>query len=788
MMLSFPCLRLLPLLVLAPALAEQNPPPRAAPPKIQLRGVVVADDGKPVAKAAVTGHAAWTYDRGSSFKNFAPPATTDEKGEFTLECYGGTPGLTVSLRARHGLAFTAGAVQVRGKDLEKPIRLLVSPRNARAVSVRVLDEDGKPIAGAAVVANHEPTAPESWKYLVKAEAKWPDKAPTSDAEGRVLSAPCLDPDGRYQLIIRAEGFLEETTPWKPVGKEDTLAFGDVVLTRMRPLEGELVDTKGRPVAGAKVTRDDRRGRYETTTDAAGRFTLKTTYFAPGFVFVEKEGFRFHGRRCDKGEKLRIVLTRRDEPAVSKMTALPPALPLAKRKALAEKALAPALERVLPKGTDDERMRLLEKLARINPARALEELERRPLKEAWYDGYVRNGAVQALRADLAEAKAVAESIKEATIRARCFLDLADTVPAEKKDARLACLNQALVVSQAIEANDHRILVMGQVARRLHEMGEKDRAAKLLRDGHAIAKELPTAGWSGFARGAFAEELALIDRPGALALMKDLKDSFEYIRHHANLAQRLAGTEPAEAERLLGMLVKPGDAQGPYQRDQYAIRVCHRMARADLPRARKIASSIENDDFRARAHAVMALALAKGKPKEALSLLDEAFAILTRKVAAKRDTFTGYWHAASLAGLSLPIAEEIDPGLVPEFFWRAVWLHPPTFVADPYNRTGMSERALGTLALTLARYDRDLALALLGKAEIKPGAAYDSVNVCRIVALADQERAVAMLARLPAGRDGDYVREAVVSMLLADGDEVDRQVHRALAQWYVADEDL
>src|SRR5262249_32599632 len=155
--------------------------------------------------------------------------------------------------------------------------------------------------------------------------------------------------------------------------------------------------------------------------------------------------------------------------------------------------------------------------------------------------------------------------------------------------------------------------------------------------------------------------------------------EYIRHHANLAMRVAGGNPAEAERIVGIMVKPDDKfQGPYQRDQYAVRICHRMAAADLARARKIAKAISNEDSRARAYAGMALALAKRDRRGAVALLDESYSILARKVAEKKDAFTRFWHAASLAGLSLPVAEAIDPGLVPEFYWRSVRLHPPDYV--------------------------------------------------------------------------------------------------------------
>src|SRR5262245_58913173 len=87
----------------------------------------------------------------------------------------------------------------------------------------------------------------------------------------------------------------------------------------KALEGEVVDRRGQPVAGAKVSRCDDRQRALATIDAAGKFRLSSTFVPPGFLFVQKEGFRFHGQRCDKPDRLRIVLSRRDEPAARKLT-------------------------------------------------------------------------------------------------------------------------------------------------------------------------------------------------------------------------------------------------------------------------------------------------------------------------------------------------------------------------------------------------------------------------------------------------------------------------------------
>jgi hypothetical protein len=580
------------------------------------------------------------------------------------------------------------------------------------------------------------------------------------------------------LPARQPAKTAKTTGAAPPAREPAATAEKVVF------QGVVLDRQGKPVAGAKVAHSSDRQRAEAATDAAGQFQLSTSLLRPAFLFVEKAGFRFHGQGCDKADRLRIVLTRRTEPATRKMTTLPPALPRARRQTLADRLMEPDFKKVLPQGKDDDRLRLLERLAELDPGRLLEELEARPLKSAWYEGYVRRAAVKQLaRSTLAEARTFADSIKDPGFRTFCYLDLHDALAEGKKAERLALLNQALVHSRAVETNDHRILHLGSIARRLHAQGEKARASRLLREGQAIAKELPTASWAGYARGAFAEDLALIDRPAALALMKDLKDPFELVRHHGNLAHRLGGTEPAEAERLLETLAKPGDHQGTYQRDQYAIRVCYRMASADLPRARKLAGRIHDEAFKARAHAVMAQALARSKPKDALALLDQAYAILASRVSRGADSFNGYTDAASLGGLLLPVAEQIDPALVPEFFWRSL-----SFRGRQANARGeMRGAAVGSLALVLARYDREVALALLATAQPQPGG-FRSENLFRAAALADPSRAAAMLAKLPAGRETDWTRQAVVRLLVAEGDSLWRAVHSAVAQWYVDDHDL
>jgi uncharacterized GH25 family protein len=788
------CICSLLLLLVSTVAAAKPSVPKATTSKTTVRGVVVDDKGKPVAGASVHGVVVLTHRQGEAITMGnvpVPQRQTDERGAFTLELTGAKTDLTLRLSARHENAFTARAVELQGDDLEKPITLKVSPQNARALRVHVVDEDGKPVAGVGVVVWHRPSAPRQLGQGENKPVDLPrDAGRATDRAGRFQTPPCLDPDGSYQMELKAEGFLAEQTAWKEMPAKAEIVF-EATLRRLRPLEGEVIDRQGKAVAGARVVHSHERQKVETVTDEKGHFQMKTAFFPPGFLFVSKSGFRFHGQRCDRSEPLKITLTRREENAVEKMTTLPPALPRAARKELAAKVLEPLLQRAR-KEEDGGRSRPLQALGRLDAGRLLAELDRQPMQSAWFDAYVRRAAVQGLKDEAPEeACAIIESMKDADFRSQAYLDLCDGLPNAKKAEKRALLHQALVQARSIAASDHRVIQLAWVARRLWLLDDKALAAKLLREGQEIARELPTAGWSGYARGAFAEDLALIDLDAALALMKDLKDNFEFIRHHGNLAQKLAGSDPAAAERVFGLLLSRNDGQAIYQRDQYAPRVCHRMAPVDLARARKIADTVNNPYFKARSYGVMAQALARKRPDEARELLDRAFDVLEKHVASGQDNFNNFWDAASLAGLMVSAAEDIDASLVPEFFWRALSLRNPPRRggAEDEWRRSQEVPALGALALVLARYDRDIAMAFVEEASKRtPGRNAYQLPHLRAAALADPRRAVVLIEALPEEANKDYLRLTVVNMLVAEGDTAWKSVHGALAQWFVTDEDL
>ena len=245
-------------------------------------------------------------------------------------------------------------------------------------------------------------------------------------------------------------------------------------------------------------------------------------------------------------------------------------------------------------------------------------------------------------------------------------------------------------------------MGKVAERFLDLGQAERSAPVLREGEAVAKQLPKAGWVGFARGSFAEELAQIDLEAALALTKDLADGREFDRHHGNIAHELAGRDPAQSERVLAMV------KDRFQREQYSVRVVYRMAPLDLARAGRLAESISDDCLKGFALGMMALRLTEAGKDSARDMLKNAYESLERSPGGVRE-FQQHYHPSSIAGVLLPVAERIDSGLVDEYLWRSLAMRPP----NPWetNSGGGGRSADVLLAMMLARYDRPIARSLV-----------------------------------------------------------------------------
>ncbi len=168
-----------------------------------------------------------------------------------------------------------------------PVSARPEEKKEIAVTGRVVDENGKPIAGAEVaVVVQEVLRFSSWERnaLDKTELK---ARTTSDADGRFrLTTPQLPPVTRrgVRVLARAPG---HALAWAPVDPDAREAKVELRLAPEGPIAGKVVDLAGGPVAGLKIhasrlTRKKGDGSdtlplpadaVTATTDERGRFAF-----------------------------------------------------------------------------------------------------------------------------------------------------------------------------------------------------------------------------------------------------------------------------------------------------------------------------------------------------------------------------------------------------------------------------------------------------------------------------------------------------------------------------------
>src|SRR5262249_9175991 len=133
---------------------------------------------------------------------------------------------------------------------------------------------------------------------------------------------------------------------------------------------------------------------------------------------------------------------------------------------------------------------------------------------------------------------------------------------------------------------------------------------------------------------------------------------------NIAARIAAESPAEAEGVLDRI------RSPLNRLPGTYRACQKMAAVDPARARRIAGKIREPAYRADALIFLAVGLKDRDRAMAVATVREALAQFDRFLATEgEEPRRGMQIAAPM-----PLVEQIDPGLVPEFFWRAISTRP------------------------------------------------------------------------------------------------------------------
>jgi protocatechuate 3,4-dioxygenase beta subunit len=736
------------------------------------RGLVLDAQGRPLPRSAISGITMALDRRVGQPKPREVTTQTNERGEFKIA--GLDPREPLRLRVTSRDVSKVVTIAQPGRE---SVRLVIAENERFRIAGQVADAEGKPVADAVLEIWHRDWRP----GLAEAEPqKLELQALRTDGEGRFRTPP-LVPDGHYRFTIRAAGVKTTDSVWLDATRPEAARPQHLVVTRLGGMTGVVCDRGGKPIADVQVFLFARDTRTETNTNDRGEFKVEIPAGKPFCLVMRHPEFRVQGAYYErKPENLKQILVRFSEPAEK----LPrqPLLTSEERVTMFKRLFEPIKQRLAQSKSTDEKARTLQALTGVAPDFVIEYVDQHPLQPAIYNEMLLT-QVAMKRAERAPEE-VEEMIGRMTPGAQksmAYSRLVDALPEKARTRKLELLAEALIGARAEKAPEFRAIALGQVGTRLLALGEKERATILLREGEKIARGLSTGEFAGYARGTFATDLALIDLPAALALMKGLKDPREFTRHHGNTAHRIAGSHSADAVRVLD-LIPPPRTNEFNQRDHYAIRVCYRIARVDQLAALKLADSITDLPSRAYALGVIARAVAARAPKEAVELLRRAFVLLDTE-AARPDgpQFTSPLLPGTVAAALVLLAEQVDAKLVRECLWRAIALQrPPT---DDPQQVWRYHTGNNALAMAAARYDRTLAEFLLAP----PTTQFYSREAALAGFLVHPRRSVANVDKAPKGKDDRELLQ-LIGFVTTEDDRIPRLILNTLGIWRIDVEDI
>ncbi|HEU4538673.1 MAG TPA: carboxypeptidase regulatory-like domain-containing protein, partial [Polyangiaceae bacterium] len=218
-------------------------------PQPRLRGRVVDEEGDGVESA----HVAVVPD-GPTYA-VLHDTSTDVLGSFALP---GVAGQTLRLVAEQGdkIVVSAPLTVPASGGLEN---LVLTLARARTLRGRVLDEEGAPVAEAALAVDLLP---------------WPGRSAASGADGAYEMARV--PADAPAVLASARGFVSARVALAPRAAGEGPETLDITLRRAPELRGSVLDPEGQPVAGALVLACDGKDNGRALSDEAGAFRLPSS--------------------------------------------------------------------------------------------------------------------------------------------------------------------------------------------------------------------------------------------------------------------------------------------------------------------------------------------------------------------------------------------------------------------------------------------------------------------------------------------------------------------------------
>ncbi len=567
-------------------------------------------------------------------------------------------------------------------------------------------------------------------------------------DGRYKTPAQLPVGNEFRVVAQAPGYEQGESGWVVA---PPVTIGDLKLQRSagrRAVAGRVVNSAGRPVAGAEVFQSgDGPRKTRGTTDNDGRFRIPGIPNAPAFIFVAKEGYHFQGRRVDPSDRsVDLTLRRLDEPPLVPLR--PAAAPVSRDQ---ERAIGRALIAEAKKSPGSVRQmaqqrQIPEITAMLDPNRVIEMIENQVLTAA--PGLLTALAIARFEADPRQALEILDAIDPPDTAAIVALSLFDRLGATAApEFRRELLERATRRAREIKDPGQAASLLAQVADRQVDLGDADRGSGLIGEVLVLAEKSHQD--LNNPRYDLVPVLARIDLPVALVHLESLTGQpYQIDRIRTKITDRIAATDPAATRRILGMVE---------EHMQWWARhiACLRMAAKDLPAARALAAE-DHDPIVEDLLPAMAARERAGSDREgARRLLREAVERLGKlgDSQAVRPS-----PAVALARL-LPLAVRIDPDRAPDDFWLALSRRPP--LSTRAESIAMMDQVrqqyldLAELTVLVARYDRvaaevvfaPVADRLVGLEDENWGLGKEGLAIFRAAGAFDARVAKAMLDGLP-----------------------------------------
>ncbi len=715
-----------------------------------ISGQVVDPRGDPVADAWVTAIWEVTTPEGNEFPR-AAAVRTDARGGFVVSGLSG--GQSIRLRTMHRAAESAEPLTWRVGAAGRPI-LIASPTLRYGLTGLARRADGQAVIRASVEVWTRPVDSVDDHRAYRFADVSTDETSATDAWGRFAWARWLSADRDYRIVITPPGEAPFVSGW--IAGTDLATPQELELPANASVRGRVVDASGQPVAGVTLTQagDGPRPQHARSGEQ-GEFELGGFRSDSGFVFAEGKTFTFG---LAEGGRVQLVLPKSQAPRASS------ALDLSLARELVPRLLEPIWESSLAAPHEPFHLRTFELMARVAPERVLELIEGEALPGPQQRDFLRIALARhwlAERPD--EAHRLLAAVELPLWKTAGYVAAAKALPIDAKDARKDLLTQAEALLPGVDDPSFRLLRTGVIAQEWWQIGEHEHSRELMNEGQRQAKLLAPGDFTTYARGAFASHLARTDLEAALGLLGERGRQAD--AHLGGMAVAIAADHLGDAERIFRALSSDG------QRSRWIGEICRAMAPTDLVRTRRLIEGLGDLGQRASALAVCADAVRPFSSARAASLINEAFEELERVPSMSGQI--ARVPAAAIGFSILPVVESISPERLPELMRRSLALRRPQPWPELLGGEVARLEEEVSLALFAARFDRDLARALLKAAVERAGLWQDEPGLARRIlearTIIDPHWALESLEQ--SSKDGDDLaaRQAVAEILTAPEDD-------------------